>query len=260
MKPSLLAGFILMSLFCLSSQVDPLLFRPADAYPLGETLEWKKGEDNRLTLLPLVSGAGELMADYTSYSPEITVQRLYRFPLPDDLSGNSRESLRGLFTRIVNILGRPETLVGYTYRSSTRNEEISLFEGNYIANEKGKRTDNFSYSESTLPEALSYYQMVDEANFSETLFFQNITIGPDYLRFTSTNRERIWLKFLPLLGAGQTRTDMLMFVHEGFLYTFSSTQIEKVPTMNKLGISVNIPSMFRKRMDVMGQWLEEELK
>ncbi len=236
-----------------------LVNREADEYPLREDINWEAQDEPDLTLLPDLPGSAEIKSRFMAYEPELTVQRLYRFEIPEGFSGNTAEERLKLFTAVVNIFGRPETQVGYVYRSHTREEETPLFEDNFLSNKRGRRVDNFWFTPETLPEEFEYYQVVDEANFSKTVFSQRIAVDSESLWFTSINEERIWLKFIPLLGAGKTRNELFMFVHDSFLYTFNCTQLKKVPAAKKLGVPVNITSMFRKRMDVLAYWMEDQL-
>ncbi len=238
----------------LSSLID----RPDEEFPLSETVTWGEDETTVLTLLPDLPGARSIEDRFQEFSPEITVQRLYRIKLPEGIDGNTAEERLRLFTKIVNLFGRPETQVGYTYYSRTRERDIVLFDESFISDKRGRPVEGFNYNFSSLPDEIEYYQLVDEANFSSTVFLQKIMVNRDYIRFSSTNTERIWMNIIPIMKSGGTRNELLIFIHDGYLYTFNCTQIAKIPTARKLGIPVNIPSMFRKRMDVMARWMEEQ--
>ncbi|ADK83323.1 DUF6675 family protein [Sediminispirochaeta smaragdinae] len=228
---------------------------PDGDYPLHDTIRWEEGEIPILTLLPDVPGADALRERFFDYRPEVTVQKLYRIKLPAQLDLSDRE----LFTAVVNVLGTPETQVGYTYHSSRRDEDVVLFEETYISDKKGKRKDSFSYTPEDVPQSISYYQYVDEANFSGTVLKEEIEVGDDFLSFRSTNIERMWYAIVPVLKAGGTRSEMLMFTADGYLYVYSASQVEEEPGARKLGVPIHLPSMFGKRMDVMATWVEDQL-
>lgn len=228
---------------------------PDSELPIRETVDW---EDDRpapdLSLLPNVPGARQLESRFLEYRPEVTVQKIYRISLGEEMAQEK------LFAAIINILGRPESQVGYTYHSATRDEDVVLFEESYISNKKGKKAEGFSVEPDNLPNSLSYYQFVDEANFSGTVLRQRIEKGEGYLSFRSENTERMWYAIIPVLKAGGVINDMLIFPDGDTLYVYSTTQVEKVPAAKKIGLPLHLPSMFGKRMDVMAQWMEEQLK
>ncbi len=227
-----------------------------EEYPIRDTVYWEKGSIPVLTLLPDVPGADALRERFFAYRPEITVQKLYRLALP----GSSPLSDKALFTEVVNILGSPKSQVGYTYHSATKDEDVVLFKESYISDSRGREKGGFSFTEATLPEKLSYYQYVNEANFSGTVLKQHIEVSEEYLSFRSTNTERMWYSIIPVLKSEGTRTEMLMFTVDGYLYVYSMTQVEEEPGAKKIGLPLHLPSMFGKRMDVMAIWLEDRLR
>jgi hypothetical protein len=226
-----------------------------EEYPIRDTVYWEKGSIPILNLLPDVPGAEGIRERFFAYRPEITVQKLYRIALP-----GSTLSDKALFTEVVNILGSPKTQVGYTYHSATKDEDVVLFKESYISDSRGREKGGFAYTEATLPEKLSYYQYVDEANFSGTVLKQHIEVNGEYLSFRTTNTERMWYSIIPVLKAGGTRTEMLMFTVDDHLYVYSLTQVEEEPGAKKIGVPLHLPTMFGKRMDVMALWLEDRLR
>lgn len=228
---------------------------PDSEFPLRDTVRWEKESIPALTLLPDVPGADRIRERFFAYKPEITIQKLYRI----DLSWEEELTSRELFTAVFNIFGSPETQVGYTYHSSTKDKDVVLFEESYVSDKRGRYKDGFFFTTDNLPETISYYQYVDEANFSGTVLKQQIEIGKDFFSFRSTNTERMWYTIIPVLKAEGTRSEMLMFTTDGVMYVYSVTQVEKEPVAKKIGLPLHLPSMFGKRMDVMTAWLEDRL-
>lgn len=147
-----------------------LLNRSDEEYPLSNTVFREDSEASRILLLSDLPASASLMQRFYDYQPEITVERLHRIDLPAKFSNDTPESRRILFTDIVNILGKPETQARYTYYSSRKGKDVLLFEELYISNKKGKQISGLVFSEDTLPKEFSYYQYVDEASFSGTVF------------------------------------------------------------------------------------------
>lgn len=226
--------------------------KPDSEYPLSDTIRWEDGMIPILNLLPDVPGADIIRTRFLNYQPEVTVQRLYRMPLTE-------QKRRELFTAIVNAFGNPVDQDKYTYHSETRDKDINLFEDSYISDKDGDRKESFSYSSYNLPEKIEYYQFVDEANFSGTVLKQTIRVNDEYLTFHSTNTERMWVSIIPIMKARGSRNELLAFVDSGYLYIYNSSQIAKVPAAKRLGLPIHLPSMFRKRMDVMIAWLSDEI-
>ena len=225
---------------------------PDSEFPLRDTVRWEKELIPVLTLLPDVLGADKIRERFSAYKPELTIQKLYRINSLSDQELTNRE----LFTVVSNILGAPETQVGYTYHSPTKDKDVVLFEESYVSDKRSRHKDGFSFTTVTLPETISYYQYVDEANFSGTVLKQYIEISKDFLSFRSTNTERMWYTIIPVLKAEGTRSEMLVFITGGVMYVYSVTQVEKESAAKKFGLPLHLPSMFGKRMDV---WLEDRL-
>jgi len=252
---TLLIALSLLNVVALSAAtLDDLTARPDSDYPLSDTARRRGASLEDLALLPDVPAALDLRSRYADFKPEITVQKLYRINLPSGIEDDS------LFAAVLNSLGAPETQVGYTYHSATRNDDVVLFKASFISDAKGKRAKGFTYTQDSLPPTLSYYQYVDEANFSGTVLRQVIEVAPGYLSFRSTNTERIWYSVIPILKEGGSRSEMLFFRHGSHLYVYSATQLADDPSKKKLPVSLHVPSMFGKRMDVMAHWLEDRLK
>lgn len=233
--------------------------KPDSEYPIADTVEWEKGSIPILSLLPDVPGSEIIRNRFFTYRPEVTVQRLYRIPLNKNIQTAPDKNRQKLFLDIINAFGNPEDQVEYKYHSSTRDKDINLFEESYISNKDGERQPTFSFSLENVPERIEYYQYVDEANFSGTVLKQTITLGEDYLTFHSTNTKRMWVTIIPVMKAEGSRNELLAFVDDGYLYIYNSSQIAEVPAAKKLGLPIHLPSMFRKRMDVMKDWLTNQI-
>ncbi len=236
-----------------------LLNRPAEEYPLSNTVSLKNSNVYSLSLLPDLPGSKSIVTRFNNYQPEFTVERLYRFLLPVKYSGNTPESRLALFTDIVNILEKPETQVGYTYHSSRKDEDVVLFKKLYISNKKGKQISGSVFSMDTLPKEFSYYQYVNEANFPGTVFKQTILVNDSFLSYRSTNIKTIRLFIFPVVKKMGTRNEVLFFTDRDYLYIYNCTQILKEPALKSLGFPINLSSMFRKRMDVMVEWIKDRL-
>jgi len=232
---------------------------PIEEFPLEKTIRWDDDSVPELTLLPEVPGAEIIRDRFLDYEPDVTVQRLYRLPLAERVDTRTPMGRRELFSAIVNALGSPGRQVEYEYHSATRDEYINLFEESYISDEDGEEVAGFQYEPGDLPSKIEYYQYVDEANFSGTVLRQMIRVGDDYLTFHSSNTERMWVKIIPVLKPDGSRNEVLMFTHDEVLYVYNTTQIAKEPLAKKIGLPIHLPSMFRKRMDVMAEWLTEEI-
>lgn len=250
---SFIIGFFLSHSSLGALTVSELKMMADSDFPLRETVEKNSDDLYEMTLLPDAPGSSQLRDRFQEYGPELLVQKLYRIRIPNVVS------TRVLFTQVVNILGTPETQKGYTYHSSTRDEDTVLFKDSYISTKKGKRDTSFTYDTHTLPFKIEYYQFVNEANFSGTVMKQTITIADTHLLFSSTNIERIWYMIIPILKSEGTRSDMLFFVDDSYLYIYSSTQVREDPS-TRLPISPHLPSLFGKRMDVLAQWMEDQLR
>lgn len=226
-------------------------------FPFYETVEWEDDTIPILDLLPDVPGSEIIRDRFFTYKPKVAVQRLYRFELRNSIDSSVKK--KRLFVSILNAFGDPENQEEYTYHSATRDKDIKLIEDTYICDKKGNRENTFTYSEKNIPSEIEYYQYVDEANFSGQIFRQKIQINENYLTFHSTNTERIWVSILPILAPKETRNELLAFIEDNYLYIYNSTQIVKVPAARKLGLPIHLPTMFKKRMDVMTEWLTDEL-
>ena len=231
----------------------------AEDFPKSKTIRWTEEGTAGLTLLPEFDGADEIIERYNSFKPELAIQRIYRIDLPGRYSVGTSEGRRVLFTDLVNIFGNPETAVGYSYHSATREKDIVLFEENYISNKRGRRQDPFSYTPGTLESEISYYQYMDEANFSGTVIEQKISVGDNYLNYTSINLKTIWFTVIPVIGKGDTRNEILIFTRKGYLYIYNCTQVKEEPLVANIGLPIHLPSMFGKRMDIMVDWIGDQL-
>ncbi|MCK5198357.1 MAG: hypothetical protein KAR21_08405, partial [Spirochaetales bacterium] len=243
---------IIMLLFSLSAGLAAespadLGNRPDDDFPLSKTIYRDGDSTPELTLLPDVPGAEVIRERFLSYKPEITIQRIYRIKLSELFSGDTADQRVSLFTEIVNIFGKPETQVGYTYHSATRDKDIVLFEESYISDKRGKQISGFSYTPNTLPGKIDYYQYIDEANFAGSVFDQKIIVEDDFLRYQSTNIKSLKFFIIPVLKKEGTRNDILFFSSGEYLYIYNCAQVLKEPAVKNLGFPIHIPSMFRKR-------------
>ena len=253
--------FLFFFIFSLSAEsVTSLLSHPAEDYPLSNTIRWDDAEARELLLLPDdFSEADNIYSRFIDYHPQITIERLYRIKLPGEYYASNSESRLILFTKILNILGKPETLVGYTYHSSRKNKDIILIEESYISNKRGKRIEGFHFTVKNIPEKYSYYQFINDANSKGAVFEQKILVKDKFLGYQSTNIESVKIFIIPVMKNGGTRTEMVLFPSDGYLYIYNCSQILKEPVVKALGISVNVSSMFKKRMDVMAKWIADQL-
>jgi hypothetical protein len=233
----------------------------ADAFPLSGTIYLEDGE-TELDILPDMPGSEMVRKRHRAYAPEVTVQKLYRLPVPEAYTSAAldKELAVLLFTQVLDAFEKPETQVGYTYHSSRKDKDIPLFEESYISNKKGRKQDSFRYHSQDLPLSFEYYQFVDEANFSGTVLQQRVEVTKEYFSFQSTNTERMWVSIIPVLGSEGMRNEMLMTLHDTWLYVYNCTQVKEEPSAAKtMGLPIHLPSMFGKRMDVMAQWLTDRL-
>ena len=240
--------------------VESLADHPDKDYPLSHTIRWEEGKAPELKFLPDLSFSGDIYRHFMQSHPEISVERLYRIDMSAkygrDIS--DKEKLE-IYTEITNILGKPETQKGYKYHSSRKNEDVVLFEELYISTKDGKTIPGFSFSPSKLPKELSYYQYVDEINFSGAVFKQNIKVSDDSISYESTNIEPIKLFVFTISKKRSVKTDVIFFISGNYVYIYNLTQVLKEPSVKKLGIPIHIPSMLKKRMDVMALWLEDKI-
>ena len=224
---------------------------PSADYPLFARINWKEGPAPAQKLLPAdAPGAQELRTRFTDYRPEITVEQFFTIPIPAGFSVSSLEEKRRLFTKVVNIFGNPQTQVGYTYYSSTRDKNISLFEDSYICDSRGKKQNAISYTAQNLPAQINYYQYIKEANFSGTIMSQSINTTPDYINIRTTNNENMRYSIIRIMDTGGMRTDLLVFPFENKLCVYYCTQIKKEPSVKQVfGVTIHLGLMFEKRMD-----------
>jgi hypothetical protein len=161
----------------------------------------------------------------------------------------------------LNILCDTDSQTGYTYHSSRRDKDIELIEKSYRVNEKGRRIEDLSFPvDGPLPETVEFRQYIKEANFGGAEFLQKIKLGKNYISYTSTNLERLWFSIVPLIGSEGIRNEYLAFQYRGQWYLYMASQVQKMPTINKiLGEPVHIPSFYGKRMDVAKEWLTDQL-
>jgi hypothetical protein len=227
-----------------------------EEYPLSNTVRLGI-DDPILAISPDFPGANDIINRFNEYSPAVTKERFYKIKLTQEYSDT--QSLKGLFLKIINAFGNPETIVGYTYFSSTRDKDIVMFEKSYISDKRGKQIEGFSFNIDNLPGEINYYQYVDEANFSGTVSKQKIIVDDNFLSYQSINIKSIWYYFIPVMKKGGTRNEVLFFVSDQYLYIYNCTQLLKEPAITNLGFPIHLPSMFRKRMDVMVRWLEDQL-
>ena len=259
-KNAILISIVFFSFGLVNLNGETTLFnRSNEDYPLSNTISLRDGDVLKLQLLPDSPLFENMQARFTQYHPELTLERLYRIKIPVKYSVNSSESKLSLFTAIVNILGKPETQVGYTYHSSRKDKDVVLFEKLYLSNSKGKQISGFTFSEDTLPKELVYYQYVDEANFQGSVFEQSIKVYDKFLSYQSTNIDPIRFFIFPIVKKKGMRNEVLFFTAGQYLYVYNCTQISKEPAEKKLGFSISMTSFFRKRMDVMAEWMEDQL-
>lgn len=252
--------FLFFFTFSLSAEsIVSLLSRPDKDYPLSNTVRWEDDNNPGLLLLPDLPESYNIFKRFTAYHPIVTVERFYRIKLPAVFKGNTSESRRRLFTAILNIFGKPETQVGYTYHSSRRNKDIVFLQKSYISDKRGKRIDGFYFTPNTLPDNFIYYQFIDDVNSAGTVFEQKIITGNDFLSYRSTNIESVRIFIFPVMNKGGTRNEILFFTSGEYLYIYNCGQVLKEPALKSLGFSVNVSSMFRKRMDIMARWMEDQL-
>jgi len=251
--------FIFITFNLIPESFGNLLNRLDEEYPLSNSISRKDTDPYRLSLLPDLQVSSSIIQRFNDYHPAITVERLYRIGLSEKYSRNTPESQLALFTAIVNIFGNPETQLGYTYHSATRDKDIELFEESYISNKRGKEISGFSFTSNSLPSKIDYFQYIDEANFSGTVFEQKIIIGDDFLNYQSTNMKSLWYFIIPILKKEGTRNEVLFFTSGQYLFIYNCTQVLKEPAVKNLGFPIHLPSMFKKRMDVMTRWLGDQL-
>jgi hypothetical protein len=272
------------------------ILEKAEDFPLSETVEWNGDEIPVLSILPDVPGAAEIRDRYFTYKPEITVHRLYKVDVPgafsaDSTATNAKTGAGATATAdaqgqgseksgpneagsneaggapkevlhiFLNILCDTDSQTGYTYHSSRRDKDIELIEKSYRVNEKGRRIEDLSFPvDGPLPETVEFRQYIKEANFGGAEFLQKIKLGKNYISYTSTNLERLWFSIVPLIGSEGIRNEYLAFQYRGQWYLYMASQVQKMPTINKiLGEPVHIPSFYGKRMDVAKEWLTDQL-
>lgn len=236
-----------------------LLDHPSEDYPLGETVRWEGDDAPLLALLPNVPGAQAVTKRFFAFKPEITVERFFRMDLPPKYALDTSAGRRLLFTDIVNSFGNPDTQVGYTYHSATKKREVVFLKKSYISNRQGRRQDPIQFTPFELPSQISYYQFIDEAMLSGSVFRQTLVVGDSFLNSLSINENQLWFGIFPVIGSRDIRNELLAFIHDNQLYLYSCTQLAKEPMAKKLGLPLHLPSMFTKRMDVIARWLGDQL-
>lgn len=224
--------------------------------PATETLEWTGRESPVLSLLPDAPGSEEVQSSFLKFHPELTVQRLYRLDLPEGL-----HTTEDVIFALVNTLCDAESQTGYTYHSHRRDEDTELIEESYRVDRRDRRTEALSFTDSAeVPQTIEFRQYIKEANFRGTTFEQTIHVGETWVRFVSRNEKRLWFTVFPLIKSEGLRSEYFIFLQDGQWYIYGISMIREMPGLNDLlGEPVNIPSLYRKRMDVSREWMGDQL-
>jgi hypothetical protein len=157
-----------------------------------------------------------------------------------------------------NALGRVRNLKGRLYHSSTRDDDIPLFE-EATRIESAKKTSPIpdppdAYSISS-PETV--YLRLKDANFGNSYYRTDIRLNRQGLLYRLTNFRNLSYGIIPVIREEKFITHLYVEpVTEGLMiYSVSGADVS-----NFISSRINVSSAIRKRVEVIINWLADEVK
>jgi hypothetical protein len=159
---------------------------------------------------------------------------------------------------VYNALGRVRSLKGRLYHSSTRNNNIPLFE-DATRIESAKKTSPLpdppgAYS---IPSPETVYLRLKDANFGNSYYRADISLNQRGLLYRLTNFKNLSYGIIPAIREEKFVTHLYVEpIAEGLMiYSVSGADVS-----NFISSRINISSAIRKRVEVIIDWLVDEVK
>jgi hypothetical protein len=154
---------------------------------------------------------------------------------------------------IYNALGKIRNLKGRLYHSSTRNENIPLFED--ATRIKGAKSTSPVPDPSdvfTLPDTETVYLRLRDINFGNSFYRAELTAEKTGLRYHLSNFRSLTYLFIPVIKEDNFVTQMYFEpIAEGVLvYSIAGADVSDF-----IASRIDIPSAIRKRLEVILDWV-----
>jgi hypothetical protein len=154
---------------------------------------------------------------------------------------------------IYNALGKIRNLKGRLYHSSTRNENIPLFEdATRIKSARSTSPVPDPPDVFALPGAETVYIRLRDVNFGNSFYRGEITAGKTGLRYYLSNFKSLTYLFIPVIKEDNFVTQMYFEpIAEGVLvYSIAGADVSDF-----IASRIDIPSAIRKRLEVILDWV-----
>jgi hypothetical protein len=159
---------------------------------------------------------------------------------------------------VYNALRRISTLKGRQYFSTTRNTTTVLFEdASVIADDKSLKKQNDPPTASSMPRSETIFITVDDANFGNCYYTAKINTDGAGIKYSLTNFRSINYLLVPAIKPGDLLIELYIEpLAEGVLiYGLAGITVSSLADR-----SVDIPSTITKRLDVIYQWIGDNIK
>ena len=225
---------------------------PADLEAAGEITR-ALGEGSSLVLIPAVSQAPDLEADFGNRSVTIGSESLFLIPLAEDLAGIPGD---GLLLFILNRLGDIESLEGIAYYSASRGRYRTLFTRSFPVGSPGSAAPVPNPVFTALPVNRTIHTFQDDTTFGESTSRMTFRSSGDAVSLGITNITPLSLGPVRILGPeGMNILLLAVPLRSGLLlYTLGTAEAEHVSLF-----SGTVERSLYNRVRALKEWLASSL-
>jgi len=156
---------------------------------------------------------------------------------------------------VYNALGKIRGLKGRLYHSTTRNENIPLFEDvTRIESAQKNNPIPDPAPASRIPSSETIHMRLKDVNFGNTYYRGDMTLVPHGLRYSLSNNKNITYFFIPVIREERFKVQLYFeSIAEGILiYALAGADVSDF-----VASKVDMPSAISKRLAVIISWVAE---
>jgi len=216
-------------------------------------------EEDIRHLVPINSLAQKHLTEYLNKDDSFTVIGLNFIPFPKSME-NMGEFEKQLF--IFNTMRSISTQEGITYISyRAGNKPKLLIEKSWYLETPKSRSgidDPFSYS---VPKKDTYYVYQRDSSFGSNIYQHDYETSDKEIFVKVTNLEKVKV-FSVFTAVKKEQLAIAMdtyLLEDGILLTAMATIEGRKPEIKVLGVTVDLPSAFNRRITALGDWFVEQL-
>ncbi|MCK9471612.1 MAG: hypothetical protein M0Q88_07665 [Bacilli bacterium] len=210
-------------------------------------------------LVPINSLAEKHLTEYLNKDDSFTVIALNFIPFPKQMESMG-EFEKQLF--IFNTMRSISTQEGITYISHRAgNKEKLLIEKSWYLETPKSRSgidDPFSYN---VPKEDTYYVYQRDSSFGSNIYQHDYETSDKEIFVKVTNLEKVKV-FSIFTAVKKEQLSIAMdtyLLDDGILLTAMATIEGRKPQIKVMGITVDLPSAFNRRITALGDWFVDQL-